>query len=186
VAERLEFGLVKPRAAQATLESSDCTRRSHRRMALPLQHTREISRWRPIETNWSGVFRSIYAVRMTSIMGAVWVLMHWASLMTSVIASAGRIPVELVDRLVAYCIDCECKQEQSTDLWPEYDLPTRELRRARTILSASQLRAEGSIPFAPGSARASPGGWRFARCPSKVLTKVCLIHESTFKCNVAQ
>jgi hypothetical protein len=107
--------------------------------------------------------------------------MHWASLMTSTVAAAGRIPIELVDRLIDYCLDCECTQEQSTDLWPEYNLSARELQRGR-VNSSAQTNGWLKMP----AARTTPGGWRFVCYPPKLLAKVRLIHESTFKRNVAQ
>jgi hypothetical protein len=66
----------------------------------------------------------------------------WARFMTGAVVAAGRIPFELVDRFVEYCIECECTQEQSTDLWPEYDLATREMRRVGSGLNARPLLAE--------------------------------------------
>jgi hypothetical protein len=60
-------------------------------------------------------------------------MMYWARFIASVVVPAERIPVELVDRFVDYCIDCECKQGQSTDLWPENDLPTPQRDQAHEL-----------------------------------------------------
>jgi hypothetical protein len=104
VTERLKFGLVKPLENWTFLmglKEDSCTGGSPPRNAAIVQDG-PIAGWHYHPT------------------------MHWARVMAGMVVSAGRVPFELVDRFVAYCIDCECKQEQSTDLWPEYDLPTRE------------------------------------------------------------
>lgn len=76
-------------------------------------------------------------VSTVSVRQSVLMMMRWAKSTTVAILCALRNSFELIDRIVDYCIDSECTQEQSTDLWPEYDLGTRELRRARAILNGT-------------------------------------------------
>jgi hypothetical protein len=68
---------------------------------------------------------------------------HWVKSVTTMFALAGRVPFEVLDWIIDDSLDYDCDQDDVADLWPEYDLRPRELRRVRIALGDLSL---DSIP----------------------------------------
>jgi len=66
--------------------------------------------------------------------------MRCASRMADVMLWVAQMACRPLERIVDYCIDCDCSGDQSSELWPEYELRVSTPRRTRVYQPPPEAR----------------------------------------------